>query len=714
MRTIARSSSNMNSASARASSVLPTPVGPRNTNEPIGRFGSCRPERARRSAFATAETASSCPTTRSCSRSSMWISFSVSPSSSRETGMPVQRRDDLGDVVLVHLFLDHRGLDLLARSRAPPRARAARRSGSRRRAGGCPRAPRARPPSFSSSIRRVISLMRSSAPFSCSQRAASSLRRSLASASSRSSGSRTCFDSLPIAASSISSWRTRRSASSSSSGRGVDLHAQPRGGLVDQVDRLVRQLPVGDVAVGEDGRGDQRRVADADAVVRLVALLQAAQDRDRVGDRRLADEDRLEAALERGVLLDVLAVLVERGRADRAQLAAREHRLQHVGRVDRALGRAGSDDRVQLVDEEDDLALRRLDLVEDGLEPLLELAAVLRAGEERTDVERPDALALQPLGDVAGDDPLRESLRDRGLPHARLADQHRVVLRPARQHLDDAADLLVATDDRVELSLLGERGQVAAELLERLVGLLGILGGDPLAAADVLDALEQHVAGDDVEREQQVLGGDVLVVQLLRLVEGTVKNLGEGGADLRLLLRALDGGLCRQPSLGLGAERRSRLDELLRQLLVEECEQQVLGVDLRVAHPARELLRAADGFLRLERELVEVHQLTARDTSPTPHPGWGVVVRPPPAASVTRKSSRKPDGTAPTMEIREPVIAASSAPAARPASRARGRAGTAGEPCRSRRASGARSGPFAPACAGADPPCAARARRRPD
>ena len=33
--------------------------------------------------------------------------------------------------------------------------------------------------------------------------------------------------------------------------------------------------------------------------------------------------DRLEAALERGVALDVLAVLVERGGADALQLAAR-------------------------------------------------------------------------------------------------------------------------------------------------------------------------------------------------------------------------------------------------------------------------------------------------------------------------------------------------------------------------------------------------------
>ena len=40
-----------NSASALRSSVLPTPVGPRNMNEPIGRFGSCRPARERRTAF---------------------------------------------------------------------------------------------------------------------------------------------------------------------------------------------------------------------------------------------------------------------------------------------------------------------------------------------------------------------------------------------------------------------------------------------------------------------------------------------------------------------------------------------------------------------------------------------------------------------------------------------------------------------------------------
>src|ERR1051325_8466190 len=53
-RTSARSPSNRNSASARAVSVLPTPVGPRKMNEPVGRLGSWSPARARRAAFAHA------------------------------------------------------------------------------------------------------------------------------------------------------------------------------------------------------------------------------------------------------------------------------------------------------------------------------------------------------------------------------------------------------------------------------------------------------------------------------------------------------------------------------------------------------------------------------------------------------------------------------------------------------------------------------------
>ena len=51
---------------------------------------------------------------------------------------------------------------------------------------------------------------------------------------------------------------------------------------------------------------------------------------------------------------------------------------------------------------------------------------------------------------------------------------HGVVLGPAAQHLDDAADLGVAADHRVQLAGAGDRGEVGAVLLQRLEGVFGV------------------------------------------------------------------------------------------------------------------------------------------------------------------------------------------------------------------------------------------------
>ena len=87
---MARSSSKRKSASALASSVLPTPVGPRNRKEPVGRSGSATPARERRTASATAATAALWPMRRSPMTRSIWSSLSCSPARSLPTGIPVQ------------------------------------------------------------------------------------------------------------------------------------------------------------------------------------------------------------------------------------------------------------------------------------------------------------------------------------------------------------------------------------------------------------------------------------------------------------------------------------------------------------------------------------------------------------------------------------------------------------------------------------------------
>ena len=268
---------------------------------------------------------------------------------------------------------------------------------------------------------------------------------------------------------------------------GVDLHLDPRRGFVDQIDRLVGQEAVGDVAVRQRRRSNNGVIGNPYSVVDLVTLLEATQDRDRVLDRGLADIHLLEAPLQSRVLLDVFAVLIECGGTDDVQLAARECGLQHVGSIDRAFGAAGTDQGVQLVDEDDVSPFSRRQFLENGFEPLLELATVLGACDQRADIEREQMFVLEGVRDVAIDDALRQALDDCSLADAGLANQHGVVLGTPRQHLHHSANLLVTADDGVELPFAGELGEVAREPLQRLDLALGLLVHDAMRAAHPLE-----------------------------------------------------------------------------------------------------------------------------------------------------------------------------------------------------------------------------------
>ena len=83
---------------------------------------------------------------------------------------------------------------------------------------------------------------------------------------------------------------------------------------------------------------------------------------------------------------------------------------------------------MQFVDEDDDLTLAVDDLLEHGLQPLLELAAELGTSDQRAEIEGEQLLASQPFRYVTVDDALCQALHDRGLADTRFTDQHRIVL----------------------------------------------------------------------------------------------------------------------------------------------------------------------------------------------------------------------------------------------------------------------------------------------
>src|SRR5918999_6029244 len=250
-------------------------------------------------------------------------------------------------------------------------------------------------------------------------------------------------------------------------GFGLRAQAHPRRRQVHQVDSLIREEAAGNVAVGELGGGDDCLFGDLDAVVRLVAVLEALQDLDILVNGGLADEDRLQAAFQRRVLLNVLAVFVYRGCAHETHLAVCQGGLEHVGGIHRALYRAGSNHSVQLI-EEDYLAIRVLpDLLYDLLEALLELPAILCPRDHSRQVQREDALIGERIWDLVVEDPLGKPLDDGRLADAGIPYEHGVVLGPPGEDLDEGLDLFGAPDDGVEFPFFGHLRQVAAVLAHR-------------------------------------------------------------------------------------------------------------------------------------------------------------------------------------------------------------------------------------------------------
>ena len=117
----------------------------------------------------------------------------------------------------------------------------------------------------------------------------------------------------------------------------------------------------------------------------FVLRTNSAQNEDRVVWRRIIHLHGLEAALEGGVLLNMLTVFGQGRRTDALDFAAGQRWLEDIGGIHRAFGRTSPHDGVHFVDEQDDV-LGALDLVHDPLDALFELAAVLGASDHEGEV----------------------------------------------------------------------------------------------------------------------------------------------------------------------------------------------------------------------------------------------------------------------------------------------------------------------------------------
>ena len=83
--------------------------------------------------------------------------------------------------------------------------------------------------------------------------------------------------------------------------------------------------------------------------------------------------------------------------------------------------------RVQFVDEQNDLPFGLGDLFQHRFQALFKFAAEFRARHQCRQIQGHQPFRFQHVRNVAGNDSLRQSFHNGGLSDARLADQHRII-----------------------------------------------------------------------------------------------------------------------------------------------------------------------------------------------------------------------------------------------------------------------------------------------
>ena len=241
-----------------------------------------------------------------------------------------------------------------------------------------------------------------------------------------------------------------------------------RAGLIQQVNGLIRQEAVCDVPLRQHHALPGNLRGDGHPVELLVIVGDAPHDLRRLGHGGLRHRHRLEAALQGGVLFNVLPVLREGGGANDLDLPPGQGWLQDVGGIHGALRIPGAHQVVDFVNDQDDVAAD-LHLGNEALHPALKLAPELGPGHQSREVQKvylfvPELKRNLPLGN-----PLGQPFGNGSLAHAGFADETGVILLAAVQDLNDPLRLHVPAHHLVQLPLPGPAGKVQAVGVQKFV-----------------------------------------------------------------------------------------------------------------------------------------------------------------------------------------------------------------------------------------------------
>ncbi|MMZ58759.1 hypothetical protein D1872_207500 [compost metagenome] len=179
----------------------------------------------------------------------------------------------------------------------------------------------------------------------------------------------------------------------------------------------------------------------------------------------LIDRNRLETTLQRRILLNIFAVFIKCCSTDALQLSASKCRFQNVGGINRAFCTARTDQCVQLVDEQDNVACLA-DFIHNFFQAVFKFTAIFGACDNRAHIKRHYSLVAKSFRNLIINNFLCQTFSNCRFTNPRFTNQHRIVLRTAAKYLNHTLNFFAASNNRVQVAFLRTDRQITSQAIQ--------------------------------------------------------------------------------------------------------------------------------------------------------------------------------------------------------------------------------------------------------
>ena len=174
---------------------------------------------------------------------------------------------------------------------------------------------------------------------------------------------------------------------------------------------------------------------------------------------------RLKTTLKSCILFDMLAIFFQSSRTDQLDLAPCHGRLQDIGCINGTFRRPGTDDRMDLIHEKNDIPIGT-DFFQCFFHTFLKFTAVFGTGNHGRQIQTEDFLVSQGIRDIPFCDFLCQTFHNSGFADTGITSQAGIIFRSSAQYLHDTIDFCISADDGIKLSLFRHQSQISAEFFQ--------------------------------------------------------------------------------------------------------------------------------------------------------------------------------------------------------------------------------------------------------